>query len=116
MRSTSKILAAAALALLSVSSFAAQTDWTGSLAAVKIKYFPNNNGSGAGVLLLTGTGSPCRWVTTPGAMDLGAANSAEGDEVRNLFNFLTQAKAAGTTVTLTYDNATNLCDIVAYSR
>ena len=116
MRTTSKILAAAALAVLSASSFAAQVDWTGSLASVKIKYFPNNNGAGAGALLLTGTGATCRWVTTPGAMTLGSANSAEGDEVRNLFNFLTQAKAAGTAVTLTYDNATNLCEIVGYTR
>lgn len=116
MRTISKVLAATALAVLSASSFAAQVDWTGTLSSVKIRYFPNNSGSGAGVLLLTGTGATCTWVTTPGAMTLAASNNSEGDEARNLFNFLVQAKNAGSTVTLTYDNAASLCPIVAYTR
>lgn len=57
MRITTKIMAAAAIAVLSASSFA--TDWTGSLANVKMTFNPNNSGAGISALSVTGTGSSC---------------------------------------------------------
>jgi hypothetical protein len=116
MRTTTKFLAAAALAALSASSFAIPADWTGNLSAVKIKYIPNNSVAGGGIVMLTGTGSPCTFVTTPGFMLLSSSSSAGGDEARNLFNFLVTSKNAGHTVTLTYEPSVNTCDIKGYTR
>lgn len=114
MNTIAKFVAAAALAAVSVSSFASQVSWTGSLANVKAVYFPSNAGIGKPALSLTGTGSTCTFVQT-GLMILDTS-SAEAAEVRKLHDFIVAAKAANATVTLTYDNATQFCNVVGYSR
>ena len=117
MRTTAKFLTAAALAVLSVSSFASAT-WTGTLASVKIQYIPSIGGTtpGGGSLILTGTSSSCHWLSSTGAIILASTVTADGDEVRAALAFLSQAKTAGTTVTLTYDNTCTTCDLQNFSR
>ena len=95
------------------------TNWTGSLTAVKIQYFPDNmgNATGSAVLLLTGTGSSCPWPGSSGAMTAGGGtNAAMASNVNTLFNFLAQAKKDGTTVTITYDPAITNCPISSVTR
>ncbi len=115
MNAIAKFVAAAALAAVSVSSFAAQATWTGTLTNVKAVYYPSNAGIGKPALTLTGTGSPCVFVNQTGLMVLDT-NTASDAEVRKLHEFLVQAKSAGASVTLTYDNSSSFCTIVAYQR
>jgi hypothetical protein len=113
MRTTAKILAAAALAVISVSSFAAPVSWTGTLTNVKIQYFP-----GGPNLVLTGTGATCKWLTSTGAMTLtvdSVAGITEGT-LNAAYASLMQAKSAGTAVTLTYDNSSTVCPIQTIAR
>ena len=114
MRITTKILAAAALAVISVSSFAASVTWTGALTNVKMTYSPATDISSTAMLVLTGTGATCRWLSLPGAMTF--VDSAAGNNANALFTFLSQAKKDGTSVSLTYDNSTTVCAISSYGR
>jgi hypothetical protein len=118
MRTTAKILAAAALAVISVSSFAAPVSWTGTLTNVKIQYFPDSmsDGSGTPSLVLTGTGATCKWLSATGAMTVTGGTAAMNASVNAAYASLTQAKSAGTAVTLTYDNASTVCPIQTIAR
>jgi hypothetical protein len=113
MRTTAKILAAAALAVISVSSFAAPVSWTGTLTNVKIQYIP-----GGPNVILTGTGATCKWLASAGAMTLTVDSTAATTEatLNAAYASLLQAKAAGTAVTLTYDNSSTVCPIQNITR
>lgn len=114
MRITTKILAAAALAVISVSSFAIPTDWTGSLANVKVGFTPIN-AEGRSTVILTGTNSPCTWTNLPGSMVL-FGSAADTAAINTMFTFLEKAKTSGTVVTLTYEPTSTNCTILSVKR
>ena len=118
MRITTKILAAAVIALSSVSSFAADVVWTGTLASSKIQYYPSTSADPtyAAVIVNGVTGSPCSWPALGTAKGVVSMTDATADDAHALFAFLSQAKKDGTSITLRYDPALTLCQITSYIR
>ena len=114
MRTVTKFLAAAAIAAVSATSFAAPVTWTGTLSAVKFTYYPNNDGAGGNSLSLFGTGSSCSFVGTKGWMQI-AASVETNAMITDTLNILTQAKASGATVSITYE-PTQQCRILWINR
>lgn len=114
MRTVTKFLAAAAIAAVSATSFAAPVTWTGTLSAVKFTYYPNSDGAGMNQLALFGTGSTCTFVGAKGWMSLGT-DVAHNQAVTDTLNIITQAKAAGATVSITYE-PTQQCRILWINR
>ena len=115
MRTSTKILAAIALAAASVSSFAQSTTaWTGTLSAVKIQYFPSNSGVGLPGIQLSGTGSTCTFPAV-GIMSLGASSATAAEDVRKFYDFLLHAKATTASVTLTYVPG-GMCTVSNWTR
>ena len=108
MRTFSKVLAVAALSLASVSSFAAT--WTGSLAGVKIEYFPDSGGTDQTIAVqLQGTGSTC----PSGKMIL---MNIGPQDTRAFYEAMLHAKATNGSVTIDYTMSSFVCRVNMWTR
>ena len=117
MRTVNKFLAAAAIAIVSISSNAAIVSWTGTLANSKLQFYPTNGVDGSALIISGITTSTCSLAAFGGKyVTVAADNVANTIGVSDSLAMLTAAKTAGATVTITFDTSATTCPILSITR
>ena len=119
MRTFTKALAAIALTVASVSSFAATVSWTGSLSGFKVLYFPSLDNTVGGAVKIIAPNTTT-FTTVSGANCLGSGVTFSAGSIGDtqvLIDTLNAAKGvSGATVTISYENNSAACPVSTWQR
>lgn len=118
MRTFTKALAAVALTVASMSSFAAVVNWTGTLSGIKVQYQPSFDDAISPAIMLIAPNGTTFTTVSGGSCLANSLRLFNGTvaEANALHDALLAAKAVNGSVTIAYENGNSSCQIQSWTR